>query len=49
MTDEQEAAWTEFSAELLRFHQAERAALGDVLEAEAEAEARDRTDASDNP
>jgi hypothetical protein len=34
MTDEQDAAWTEFSAELLRRHQAERSALADVLEAE---------------
>ncbi|MWA02862.1 hypothetical protein F8568_021290 [Actinomadura sp. LD22] len=35
MTDEHEAAWTEFSAGLLRRHQAERSALADVLEAEA--------------
>ncbi|MFD0903313.1 hypothetical protein [Actinomadura sediminis] len=34
MTDEQDAAWSEFSAELLRRHQAERSALADVLEAE---------------
>ncbi|MBO2463498.1 hypothetical protein [Actinomadura violacea] len=34
MTDEQDAAWTEFSTELLRRHQAERSALADVLEAE---------------
>lgn len=34
MTDEQDAAWRVFSAELLRRHQAERSALADVLEAE---------------
>ncbi|MEU8796465.1 hypothetical protein [Spirillospora sp. NPDC048819] len=34
MTEEQEAAWTAYSAELLRLHQAERSALADILEAE---------------
>ncbi|MFF5260029.1 hypothetical protein ACFY4C_13855 [Actinomadura viridis] len=34
MTDEQDALWTAFSAELLRRHQAERSALADELEAE---------------
>ncbi|XVQ15672.1 hypothetical protein ACQP1W_25050 [Spirillospora sp. CA-255316] len=42
MTDEQDAAWTEFSAELFRRHQAERSALADELEAEQRRrEARD--------
>ncbi|QKG18693.1 hypothetical protein ACTIVE_0327 [Actinomadura verrucosospora] len=42
MTDEQDAAWTEFSAELLRRHQAERSALADILEAEQrQSEVRD--------
>ncbi len=34
MTAEQDAAWTAFSADLLARHQAERAALADVLDAE---------------
>lgn len=34
MTAEQEAAWSAYSGELLRRHQAERAALADETEAE---------------
>ena len=34
MTAEQDAAWTDFSAELLARHQAERSALADEIEAE---------------
>ncbi|MGY1993627.1 hypothetical protein [Mycolicibacterium fortuitum] len=34
MTPEQDAEWTAFSADLLARHQAERAALADVIEAE---------------
>jgi hypothetical protein len=34
MTDEQDSAWTAFSAELLARHQAERAALADEIEVE---------------
>jgi hypothetical protein len=34
MTADQDAAWTVYSAELLARHQAERAALADVIEAE---------------
>ncbi|MGV0770858.1 hypothetical protein [Mycobacterium syngnathidarum] len=34
MTPEQDAEWTAFSAALLAKHQAERAALADVIEAE---------------
>jgi hypothetical protein len=34
MTTEQEVAWTQFSAELLARHQAERSALADEIEAE---------------
>jgi hypothetical protein len=34
MTDEQEAAWTAYSADLLARHQAERAALAVEIEAE---------------
>ncbi|WP_375024790.1 hypothetical protein [Actinomadura sp. GTD37] len=34
MTPDQDAAWGDFSAELLRRHQAERAALATEIEAE---------------
>jgi hypothetical protein len=34
MTAAQEAAWSEYSAELLARHQAERSALADEIEAE---------------
>ncbi len=34
MTQEQDVAWTQFSAELLARHQAERSALADEIEAE---------------
>ena len=34
MTEEQDVAWTQFSAELLARHQAERSALADEIEAE---------------
>jgi hypothetical protein len=34
MTAEQEVAWTQFSAELLARHQAERSALADEIETE---------------
>ncbi|MGP4029839.1 hypothetical protein [Actinomadura sp. 3N407] len=34
MTEEQEAAWTNYSAGLLRRHQAERSALADEIKAE---------------
>ncbi|MGV0815339.1 hypothetical protein ABQF34_25585 [Mycolicibacterium boenickei] len=34
MTPEQDAAWTEFSGQLLARQQAERSALADVIEAE---------------
>ncbi|MBX8687761.1 hypothetical protein [Mycolicibacterium porcinum] len=34
MTPEQDAEWTAFSAALLARHQAERAALADLIEAE---------------
>jgi hypothetical protein len=34
MTEEHEVAWTQFSAELLARHQAERSALADEIEAE---------------
>ena len=34
MSQEQDVAWTQFSAELLARHQAERSALADEIEAE---------------
>ncbi|MFI0482272.1 hypothetical protein [Actinomadura sp. 9N215] len=34
MTADQESAWTDYSAELLARHQAERSALADAIEAE---------------
>ena len=34
MTEEQDVAWTQFSAELLARHQTERSALADEIEAE---------------
>jgi hypothetical protein len=34
MTEEQDAAWTAYSADLLRRHQAERSALADEIKAE---------------
>jgi hypothetical protein len=34
MTEEQDVAWTQFSAELLARHQDERSALADEIEAE---------------
>lgn len=40
MTEEQDAAWTDYSAGLLARHRAERSALADELEAEIEAERR---------
>lgn len=49
MTDDEDAAWTAFSAQLLARHQAERAALADQIEAEQRAGRRPADDARPSP